>query len=260
MEKKKVLVVGCSGRMGKIVCQTVIKSEEFELMYGFDVVDKLMGLCAVTPRLGNIAERPDVIIDFSSPEATEHALRWAAVQGIPMVIATTGLSDTLLHAIRDDFSANMPIFLSSNMSYQINLMTKVLQILARKIPGCEIEILEEHHSGKKDSPSGTAKDVLFPALNEALGYKMEMNTHREGKRKDNEIGIVALRGGDVSGTHTVNFYSGHEKLSVTHEAHSPEIFAEGALKAASFLLKQEENGFYTMDDLLGDMLCEDNES
>lgn len=248
--KKKVLVVGCNGRMGQLVCKLVKESEEFELLGGTDVVDKSTDDFPVWVRLADIPERPDIIIDFSSPDATERVLSWAAPQAIPMVIATTGLSIKTLKAIEDDYASAMSIFLSSNMSYQINLMTKVLQILACKLPaGCEIEILEEHHSGKKDAPSGTAKNVLFPALNDALGGNMKMVTNREGKRQPNEIGIVALRGGDVSGTHTVNFYSGHEKLSITHEAHSPEIFAEGALKAASFLMEQEY-GLYDMNDLL----------
>lgn len=251
MEKKKVLVVGCNGRMGQLVCKTVKASSEFELFGGYDVTPSVNGDFPVYSNLLNMHGLPDVVIDFSVPAATKEVLDWSNLLEVPVpiVIATTGLPNELLAEIKNSFCKNMPIFLSSNMSYWINVMLKSLQLLAAKLPsGSDIEILEEHHRRKKDVPSGTAKNLIFPALNDALGGGMNMVLCRQGKREDNEIGVVSLRGGDVPGTHTVTFYGEHEKLSITHEAHSPEIFADGALKAASFLLEQE-NGLYDMNDM-----------
>lgn len=252
MSKARVLVVGCNGRMGQIVCRMVKESSEFELLGGFDTTPSVHGDFTVYSNLLDILERPDVIIDFSAPSATRGILEWASLRQfpIPIVIATTGLSDEILADIRNNFCLHMPIFLSSNMSYWINVMVKCLQMLASHLPdGTDIEIWEEHHRKKKDTPSGTAKNLLFSALNDALGGNMKMVCLREGMRENNEIGVVSSRGGDVPGTHTVNFYGEHEKISITHEAHSPEIFAEGALKAAAFLLEQD-NGLYDMDDLM----------
>ncbi len=137
------------------------------------------------------------------------------------------------------------------MSYDINLMCKILAELAPLLKGADIEITETHHRNKVDAPSGTAL-LLADSINEALGNKMKYVYDRHDlsrKREDNEIGFTSIRGGNIVGEHTVQFFSPYETFEIKHTSYSRTVFAEGAIKAAIFIANKP-NGLYTMNDLL----------
>ncbi len=249
-EKAKILVGGCNGRMGQILCRLIDKSETFKVQYAYDKTAwEWPNYCVVT-NLDDIDEDdlPDIIIDFSSPQGTIELLEFAKYFSIPIVIATTGLTEndnTLIH----EASKLIPVFQSANMSLGINLMKRTVSNLAPLLEGADIEIVETHHNKKKDVPSGTAL-LLANSINDSLGNTRKIVYGRTGKRESGEIGISAIRGGNIPGTHTVYFFLENETIEFTHTDHSPDVFAEGALKAAEFLLGKDERGLYGMDDML----------
>lgn len=252
--KKKVLVCGCNGHMGRIVCSLISQTDDMEVVCGYDMVENLSGSFPIyndVISLINSEESVDVIIDFSSPKATDDILNYAWTAIIPIVVATTGLSDTTLEDISKT-SEKIPIFQSANMSIQVNLVKQVLKMIADAIPSAEVEITETHHNRKKDAPSGTAKifaNAVKDALETSKGTPYDIVYGRIDKRKENEIGVCAKRGGNIVGTHTIEFFSPFETLEITHTAHSRELFADGAIKAARFLLDKKP-GLYGMDDLV----------
>lgn len=250
MTQKNVLVSGCNGHMGQIVCRLIDQSNNFKVQYGFDkTASESANGCTFT-NLNDIngANLPDIIIDFSAPEATMEVLEFAEKFCIPIVIATTGFSETQnLQILRA--STTIPVFQSANMSFEVCLIKNVLKMITSKLNGCDIEILETHHNRKKDAPSGTAL-LLANAIKESFAEdEKEIIYGRSGKREETEIGISALRGGNVVGEHTVKFFGENEILEIKHTALSRDLFAEGAIKAAEFLVKITKPGLYTMDDL-----------
>jgi len=253
--RKKVLVCGCNGHMGRIVCDLISQTDDMVVTCGFDMAENYSTPFPTSDDLKylmeDMEEKVDVIIDFSSPEATVDILRCAWENRTPIVIATTGLSDSTLEMI-SNISKDIPVFQSANMSIQVNLVKQVLKMIASTIPGAEVEITETHHNRKKDAPSGTAKvfaNAIKDALEASKGSSYDIVYGRSEKRKENEIGVCAKRGGNIVGTHTIEFFSPFETLEITHTAHSRELFADGAIAAARFLLGKEP-GLYGMDDLV----------
>lgn len=252
--KKKVLVCGCNGHMGRIVCDLISKTDNMEVSCGFDMVEDLSGSFPIYNdyiSLLDSTENPDIVIDFSSPEATKTILQYVWAKKVPIVIATTGLSSEALANI-SNISKEVPVFQSANMSIQVNLVKQVLKMLCMGIPTAEVEITETHHNRKKDAPSGTAKvfaEAVKETLEEVNGITYDVVYGRTGKREENEIGVCAKRGANIVGTHTIEFFSPFETLEITHTAHSRDLFAEGAIAAARFLLEKEP-GLYGMDDLV----------
>ena len=192
----EVMVNGCSGRMGQIVCDLIEQSQNFLLKCGFE--RNITGEFAfpVFNEIENITEKPDIIIDFSVPVATFRILKYAITNHVPIVIATTGFSDEEEKMIKE-YSKQIPIFKSANMSYDIMMMKKLVQWLAPLLKDTDIEITETHHNRKIDSPSGTAQ-MLADSINHSLGNYLnyEYNRHdKRTKRKKNEIGMHSIRGG-----------------------------------------------------------------
>lgn len=248
--KVKVLVGGCNGRMGQILCRLIDESENFQVQYAYDKTAwEWPNYCVVTS-LDDIDkdDLPDIIIDFSAPEATMELLTFACNNSIPIVIATTGFTNEQMEAIEES-SIFIPILQSANMSFDIILLKNILKMVASKLSDCDIEISETHHNRKKDAPSGTAF-LLAKAINEALGNTKKVIPHRGGKRNSDEIGISSIRGGNIVGEHSVFFFGEYDTLEIKHTAHSRDLFAQGALKAAEFLLSQKKPGLYTLDDLI----------
>lgn len=245
----KVLVNGCNGKMGQEVINAIQNNENFEVICGVDMNDTEKYIFPVYTKIEDITEIPDVIIDFSVPKATINILEFATNNHIPIVIATTGLSEEENIYVKES-SKIIPIFQSANMSYDINLMKKIVAEVAKMIKDTDIEIIETHHNRKIDSPSGTAL-LLADSINEALGntkkYEFDRFSKRE-KRDKNEIGFSSIRGGNIVGEHTVSFFGENETFEITHRAYSRGIFAEGALKGAEFLINQTP-GYYTMEDI-----------
>lgn len=245
-----VLINGINGRMGQEVLKQVISSDDFEVCCGVDKFNDKETDFPIYTDVNSIKETPDVIIDFSVPVASMNILEYAKSNNVPIVIATTGFSDEELNLI-SNYSKYIPVFRSGNMSYEINIMANVVAKLATQLKNSDIEIVETHHRNKLDAPSGTAL-ILADRINEALDNKKDYQYNRHSvrqKRPDNEIGIHSIRGGTEVGKHTVMFLGENEKLEITHTVTSRSIFADGALKAAKFLINQNA-GLYNMQDLI----------
>lgn len=161
-----------------------------------------------------------------------------------------GFTDEELKII-EEYSKHIPIFKSANMSYDINLMAKTAAKIAKSLGDVDIEIIETHHNRKVDSPSGTAL-FLADKINDALGSTMEyvFDRHsRHEKRNKNEIGISSIRGGNIVGEHAVKFFSENETFEIKHTCYSRSVFANGALRAANWIIGKP-NGMYSMEDML----------
>ena len=246
----EVMVNGCYGKMGQIVCDLIEQNENLVLKCGFD--KNITGEFAfpVYDKIENIVEKPDVIIDFSIPVATLTILQYAVSNHVPIVIATTGFTNEEELIIKEA-SKKIAIFKSANMSYDIMIMKKLVQWLAPLLKNTDIEITETHHNRKIDSPSGTAQ-MLADSINKSLGNSLyyEYNRHdKHEKRNKNEIGINSIRGGNIVGEHTVQFFGEYETFEIKHTSYSRNLFAEGALKAADFIVTKS-NGLYNMEDLV----------
>ena len=246
----RVLINGCNGKMGQEVIKAIHDNEKFTVLNGVDKEENPDYIFPVYTNINDIKEKPDVIIDFSIPVATMQILEYAKSNKVPIVIATTGLSEEQKQKIKK-YSKAIPIFQSANMSYDINLMKRIVAEVAKNLIGTDIEIIETHHNRKVDAPSGTAL-LLAESINEALGNSMEYNFNRfqnREKRKKNEIGFSSIRGGNIVGEHTVCFFGENDCLEITHKAYSRGLFAEGALKGAEYIVGKE-NGYYTMNEII----------
>ena len=248
----KVLVNGCNGRMGQIVCELVQKSDKFELCAGFDRENLNLLDVKVFTKIEDISVKPDVIIDFSIPVSTFNILEYAKNNNVPIVIATTGFNGEEEVKIAE-YSKSIQIFKSANMSFDVNMMKNLVMQIAPKLIDTDIEITEVHHNRKVESPSGTAQ-MLADSINKALGnkYHCEYNRHDKHEKRDKyEIGMSSIRGGNIVGEHIVQFFGEFETFEIKHTSYSRNVFAEGAIKAAEFILNKP-NGLYNMDDLVND--------
>lgn len=246
----KILINGCNGKMGQVLANEIIKTQDVDILCGVDRIDTGDNSFPVFTNIEDINLIPDVIIDFSVPVSTFNILEFAKEKNIPIVIATTGFSDEELEKIKE-YSEYIPVFRSANMSYEINLISKIVAEVAKKLPDTDIEIVETHHNRKIDSPSGTAlilADSINDALNNELNYEYNRHAKRE-KRSKKEIGIHSIRGGNECGKHTVIFFGENESLEITHNVNSRAVFASGAIKAAMFLVHKNP-GLYNMNDMV----------
>lgn len=248
-----ILLSGVSGAMGTILQQVINDTPDCNIVAGYDNHEDLSLPFPVYTDLKNCLEKVDVIIDFSHFKAFSGIFGYATAHKIPIVIATTGLSEADLAAITEG-AQKFPIFKTANMSLGINLLVKALKEMSGQIEeGFDIEIIEKHHNKKSDAPSGTAI-LLANAVNEGLVDMKEYIYGRHGrdsKRMNNEIGIHAIRGGTIPGEHTVIFAGNDEIIELKHSALSKKVFAEGALKAAHYIVTKEP-GLYDMSMLVND--------
>jgi 4-hydroxy-tetrahydrodipicolinate reductase len=236
-------VHGGNGRLGQAIVRIASASGDYEV--------------SISGRKGDISEKEaawDVAIDVSQPQGSVAIASRCAAQGVPLVIGTTGHSVDQLDKLRTD-AARMAVLLSPNFSVGVNLLfwltEKTSSILG---PEFDAEIVELHHRLKKDSPSGTAKrlgEIL--AKTRSLQYDDAARHGREGmvgERSRSEIGVHAVRGGDIVGEHTIYFAGIGERIELTHRASSRDTFATGALRAADWLIGKPP-GWYEMRDVLG---------
>jgi 4-hydroxy-tetrahydrodipicolinate reductase len=244
MEPLRILVNGCKGRMGQAVIACSKEHPELEISATVDAGDDLM---AVLPRAQSV-------IDFSHHSTIEYVLARCVEKQKTLVIGTTGHTDLQVASIRHA-AQQIPIVHAPNFSVGVNtlfwLTRKATEILG---PTFDLEVVEMHHRLKKDSPSGTAKrlaEILAEAR--SLSYNEDTRHGRlgiVGERTQNEIGMHAVRGGDVVGDHTVIFAAQGERVELTHKASSRDTFAQGALRAALWL-RDQPAGLYDMQDVLG---------
>lgn len=253
---KRVLINGVGGQMGHALTASLREqAEEWEIVGGVDPVCHETLPFPVFESVEQIDVKPDVVIDFSVPAATERILEYCTEQHIPIVICTTALPESLIERI-EQASKEIPIFRSGNMSLGINLMRKLVRD-ARAMLGdaFDVEIIEAHHNRKIDAPSGTAL-MLGEAIRSADCKEHPYvfgRSEKNRRRTPEEIGFHSIRGGTVVGEHEVRFLGTDEELSVLHRATSKRVFATGAIKAAEFLLRHP-CGLYSMDDLVKELL------
>ena len=252
----KILLHGCNGRMGRTIAELVASKEDCRILCGVDVTSREDADFPVYTSFEAIPadKKPDVIIDFSHFSALPALAAYAKQNRIPAVIATTGFSASDLDSIRE-LSKHIAVFRSANMSVGIcllkNLVKKAAVFLGEDF---DIEIVERHHNQKLDAPSGTAL-AIADAINEADNNKYEYiyDRHsRSAKRSKHEIGISAVRGGNIVGDHDVIFAGNNEILEINHRALSRGIFAEGAVRAALYIADKPA-GMYDMDKMVEEL-------
>lgn len=263
----RIGIAGAAGRMGKALIESTHKHPETSLhaaivrpgssLVGADAGELgNVGKLGV-PVLGSLAEaieNIDVLIDFSSPQATLDNAKLCAAHGKPMVIGTTGFSAAEKTELLS-YQTQIPLLLSANFSTGVNLCFKLLDLAARVLgDGYDVEVYEAHHRHKVDSPSGTAVrmgEVLANALERDLDKVAVYGREGQiGARPRDTIGFATVRGGDVVGDHTVMFMADGERVEITHKASSRLAFSNGAVRAAIWL-QQQKSGLFDMQGVLG---------
>ncbi len=259
-----VAVLGACGRMGSLIVENVTSSEDMQVVAAFDIANfgKDVGEFAHVGNLGvKISDvkylgivlkesKADVLIDFTVAGATVINASIAAISGVNLIIGTTGLTPEQRAVIGEAIKeGQVSAVISPNYSVGVNVFFKIIKEAAKYLADYDIEIIEAHHNQKKDAPSGTALKAA-DVISEALGGK-DYVYGREGiAPRGKEIGIHAVRAGDITGDHTVLFAGNSERIEIKHMAHSRQIFAKGAVRAAEWVCKQKP-GIYSMDDVLG---------
>jgi 4-hydroxy-tetrahydrodipicolinate reductase len=252
--------------MGRRILELVVEASDLEVGGAVETPERAGGelilagpdgkraTSRVTDDIAGALAASDVLIDFTAPEASEVNARIAAEQGKPCVIGTTGLSEAQRAAL-SGFAEQTAIVYAPNMSVGVNLLFKLTAEVAAVLGlDYNVEIVETHHNQKKDSPSGTALR-LAECAGDALDFDFDADlAHGRqgmvGARPSRQIGVHAVRGGDVVGEHTVSFIGQGERVELSHGAQSRDTFARGALRAARFAA-QASSGLYDMQDVLG---------
>ena len=250
-----VVLTGALGRMGRMVAAELESGAGTRVAGavaspGDPGIGSVFHGVPVVSSLGEALEDADVVVDFSSPDATMKFLAECAGAGKAFVSGTTGLTADQMKTAAV-LSANTAVLISPNMSLGVNLLFRITEEAAKALPDFDIEIVETHHNKKKDSPSGTAARIAD--IVKMVRNGSECVYGREGfvgERTRGEIGIHSVRGGDVTGEHTVIFAGEGERFELAHKAHSRKTFARGALRAVHFIHGRPP-GLYTMADVLG---------
>ena len=233
------IVIGGAGRMGRLVREALV-ARGFEVAGSYDV-DNIDELDVSAPAA-------DVAVDFSAPAALPHVIAYARRTGAAVVSGVTGYSGSQLDELRALGEKNRVIW-SSNYSLGVAALRRATRLVADALPGWDVEIVETHHNPKADAPSGTAKALL--AAVDPTGERPVVGGREGivGARVPGEIGMHAVRGGTVAGTHEVHFFGTDEEVCLTHRATSRQIFVAGAVAAAERLLAREP-GYYDFDTLV----------
>ena len=233
------IVIGGNGRMGRLVREALL-ARGFELVGSYDVDD--------IAELDEVAPAADVAVDFSAPAALPHVLAYARRTGAAVVSGATGYSADQLAELRALGETNRVIW-SSNYSLGVAALRRATALVAEALAGWDVEIVETHHNQKVDAPSGTAKALLAAVDPTGERPVVDGRSGIVGARVPGEIGMHALRGGTVAGTHEVHFFGTDEEVCLTHRAASRQIFVAGAVSAAERLLRRPV-GFYDFDGLM----------
>lgn len=263
----KIAVSGAAGRMGKRILALAHEHPEIEIVgavegSGNPMIGQDAGESAGIGRLGvpitdnikDILQKCDVLVDFSAPGPSVENAKIAAELGKAIVIGTTGFSEAQRAELAKT-AQKSKCLVAPNMSMGVNLLFSIAGKIAEALgPDYDIEIVEAHHRLKKDAPSGTA-DRLARIIADSLGRDLsEAGVYGRkgivGERTPKEIGVMAVRGGDIVGDHTVMYVTNGERIELTHRAHNRDAFAKGAIQAALWLVLQP-NGLYDMQDVLG---------
>lgn len=250
----RIILNGCNGKMGQVITRLVAEDEACEIVAGFDVNDTIENSYPVFTNPDEFTGEADVIIDFSHPSALTNILNYCKKRKLPVILATTGFSSEQKQEFTNA-SKEIPVFFSANMSLGINLLIALAKKATKLLEdNFDIEIVERHHNQKIDAPSGTAL-AIADAIDETLSYPAEYVYDRHAvrkKRKKTEIGLHAVRGGTIVGDHEIIFAGTDEVIELKHSAHSKEVFAVGAVKAAKFITNKPA-GMYNMNDLISNL-------
>ncbi|MDK2892157.1 4-hydroxy-tetrahydrodipicolinate reductase [Methanohalophilus sp.] len=260
----KVGVLGAAGRMGGLIIQNIVKNGNLQLVSAFDLT-KIGADAGEVAQAGNLGvpisdindlgtilndTKTDVLIDFTIADATAANAPIAASCGVNLVIGTTGLNPEQQEIVKGSITENnISAVIAPNYAVGVNVFFRIIREAAKYLADNDIEIIEVHHNQKQDAPSGTAlkaAEVIAEELN-----KTEFVYGRHGKApRGDEIGIHAVRGGDIAGDHTVLFAGDGERIEIKHQAHTRQAFAAGAVKAAEWI-SSKEPGIYSIEDILG---------
>ena len=242
----RIILVGYAGHMGREVREAAERAG-VEIAAGIDPMAPEADAVCVR-RFEDCTAEADVIVDFSHHSLTGELMDFAERRGLPLVLATTGQTEDEKQRIHQG-AKKVPLFLAANYSLGIAVLSDLVRRTAALYPDAEIEIVEQHHDRKIDAPSGTAL-ALFDAVKE-VRPDAEANLGRSGhgKRTAQEVGIHAIRMGNIAGIHEVMIGTQNERISLKHEAFSRGVFADGSLKAAAFMIGKKP-GLYDMKDLL----------
>ena len=243
----KFIVNGAKGRMGAQIV-ALLKKEDcpHELLAGVDInATEGDGFFS---SLSDVTQKADCIIDFSHHSATKQICDYATKNAVPVLFATTGQTPEELEMIKTA-SSSIPVFVSANMSVGIAMLANFAKMAVAAMPDADVEIVEKHHNRKLDAPSGTA--LLLANEIKKVKTDAEFVCGRAGmaKREKNEIGIHAIRGGGTIGVHEIIITTDSQTITLSHEAHTRELFAEGAISAAAFV-GEMPCGFYNMYDMI----------
>lgn len=247
----RIIINGCNGRMGQVLTRIIGEKEDMKVVAGIDAKPVSLSDYPVFGSPQECDVEADVIIDFSHFSAVPNLLQHCIDIKSPVVVATTGLDDECF-AMLAKAAETVPVFRSANMSLGINALAKAISAITPVLEKeFNVEIIEKHHTKKLDSPSGTAL-LLADKVNEACQVKKDYIYGRHSKHdefKMTDIGIHAVRGGTIPGEHIVIFAGPDEVIELNHLALSRDIFGNGAVAAAEFIVKQAP-GQYSMDDLV----------
>ena len=252
----KIGIHGASGKMGRMIIECLKNEPNAKLSAAYTIEPLDFALpdgVILTDKFDELFANCDVVIDFTIKEGAINLLNYARTDPKPLVIGTTGLGEDGANLLKLA-SAAMPILYATNMSLGVAVLNRLAALASKALREFDAEIVEQHHRHKKDAPSGTALTLgERVAAARGLNLKDVLVTGRDGMvgaRSKDEIAILAVRGGDVVGRHTVGFYNEGEFIELNHTATSRATFAKGAIKAAIWVAGQQ-NGLYGIDDCLG---------
>lgn len=244
-----VLISGALGKMGRKVFEATTENDNFKVVCGVDYKESSELSFPVYDSFDKVTEKVDVIIDFSTPVVLSSLLNFATKNKISAVLCTTGYTAEDVKMVQNT-SKEIAIFRSANMSLGVNVLISLVKKATEGLNGFDIEIIEKHHNQKKDAPSGTAL-MLADAVKEVRDEKFYVYGREGmvGKRNADEIGIHAIRGGNIVGEHDVIFAGLNETITLSHQATDRSVFAIGAIKAAEYIVTKN-NGIFNMQDLV----------
>ena len=269
----KVAVTGAAGRMGSGIIKKITEQDDMEVVAAIEMPNTpLEGTDAgIKAGVGEIgveivgsekledalkSSGADVLVDFTIAPAAANAIKIATSCGVGVVVGTTGFTEEqMAENIKNVEENNVPAVISSNMAIGVNVFFNTLKKLAPLLYDFDIEIIEAHHNQKEDSPSGTAMTAFEVIANELGRDPEEVGVFGRkglvGKRTKEEIGVHAIRGGDIVGDHTVMFVGDGERLEVKHQAHTREVFIAGVIRAIRYVPDAEKGKVSSMNDVLG---------
>ncbi len=245
-----ILISGAFGKMGKKVYEQAMLCPDVKAVCGVDIKrDYSNKEYPIYDSFDKVKEKVDVVIDFSSPSNLDAVLAYCFNKKAPAILCATGYTKEQVEKVKE-YSKNLALFRSGNMSLGVNVLIDLVKKATESLEDFDIEIIEKHHNQKVDAPSGTAL-MLADAVKDVDDKKF-YTYGREGivgKRDKNEIGIHAVRGGGIVGEHQVIFASGFETITLTHQATDRSVFADGAIKAAKYIVTKKA-GLYNMADVI----------